>query len=235
MIDNKGQENELQQYKVYVERSIQNIVDVMCAVADGDYTVSAQSERDDVFGSLAMITNVLVNSVRRAVNELQKAMEVLQEESAQKDQVLGQMKQQVEIIERQRSAIQELSTPVLQLWDKVLALPVIGVVDSRRSTDIMERLLSEIIVKQSRFVILDITGVDIVDTKTADHFVKVIKAAELLGAKCILTGIRPAVAQTLVEIGVDLSSIITLRTLQDGLGECMRLMGHLTERKEVRL
>jgi len=135
------------------------------------------------------------------------------------------LQNQVQTIQRQQYAIQELSTPILQLWDNVLALPVIGVVDTARSIEIMERLLSEISVRQSRYVILDITGVEIVDTKTADHFIKIIKAAELLGTRCIFTGIRPAVAQTLVEIGVDLTSVVTLRNLQEGLKACLRDMG----------
>lgn len=138
---------------------------------------------------------------------------------------ISEIDNQVETIRRQQFAIQELSTPILQLWDNVLALPIIGVVDTMRSADIMERLLAEVTERQSRFVILDITGVEVVDTKTADHFIKVIKAAELLGSTCILTGIRPAVAQTLVELGIELSSIATLRNLQEGLKECLRLMG----------
>ncbi len=138
---------------------------------------------------------------------------------------LDEIENQVETIRRQQSAIQELSTPILQLWDNVLALPVIGVVDTRRSAEIMERLLQEITERQSRYVILDITGVEVVDTRTADHFIKVIKAAELLGSTCILTGIRPAVAQTLVDLGIDLSTITTLRNMQEGLKECQRLMG----------
>ncbi|HOX45451.1 MAG TPA: STAS domain-containing protein [Myxococcota bacterium] len=129
----------------------------------------------------------------------------------------------IENISRQQNVIHELSTPVLQLWDDILVLPVIGLVDSRRSLDIMERLLHQIVEKQARYVIMDITGVDLVDTKTADHFIKVIKAAELLGTTCVLSGIQPAVAQTLVEIGVDLTSILTLRDLSEGLKECLRL------------
>jgi anti-anti-sigma regulatory factor len=160
----------------------------------------------------------LIHDVERQAAEALRASDA-------KEKALHELDQKLEIIEQQRFAIQELSTPVLQLWTNVLAMPIIGVVDSRRSAEIMERLLSEITARQSRFVILDITGVEIVDTKTADHFIKVIKAAELLGTRCILTGIRPAVAQTLVEIGVDLSSITTLRTLQDGLRECLRQMG----------
>ena len=135
-----------------------------------------------------------------------------------------ELRHQLEIIQRQQLAIQELSTPVLQLWEGVLAIPIIGVVDSRRTAEMMEKLLDEIVARQSRFVILDITGVEIVDTKTADNFVKVMKAAELLGATCIVTGIRPAVAQTLVDLGLDLSSITTLRNLQEGLKECLRQM-----------
>jgi anti-anti-sigma regulatory factor len=138
---------------------------------------------------------------------------------------IAEIEENMETIRRQQFAIQELSTPVLQLWDDVLALPVIGTVDTRRSADIMERLLTEVTQQQSKFVILDITGVEVVDTRTADHFIKVIKAAELLGATCLLTGIRPAVAQTLVDLGVDLSTIATLRNMQEGLKHCLRQMG----------
>lgn len=144
--------------------------------------------------------------------------------SSTENSLSRELEQKLAVIDRQRAAIRELSTPVLQLWDGVLALPIIGVVDSRRSAEIMERLLTELSSQQARYVILDITGVEVVDTKTADHFVKVMKAAELLGSHCMLTGIRPAVAQTLVELGVDLSSIVTLRTLQDGLRQCIKLM-----------
>jgi rsbT co-antagonist protein RsbR len=140
---------------------------------------------------------------------------------------------QVELIQRQQDAIQELSTPILQLWDDILVLPIIGVVDSRRSVEIMERVLSTIIEKHTKFIIMDITGVEVVDTKTADHFIKVIQATELIGSTCILTGIQPSVAQTLVEIGVDLSSIITLQDLSDGLKECLRQLDSLKAAGEL--
>lgn len=173
-------------------------------------------------GAMALSNGTAMAAQRELVRDVERQALEAEQQAAAKQQALADLDQKLEIIERQRSAIQELSTPVLQLWDSVLAMPVIGVVDTRRSADIMERLLSEITTNQSRYVILDITGVEVVDTKTADHFVKVIKAAELLGTSCILTGIRPAVAQTLVEIGVDLSSITTLRNLKEGLKECLR-------------
>ncbi|MDD5308645.1 MAG: STAS domain-containing protein [Deltaproteobacteria bacterium] len=179
--------------------------------------------------AMALTSAEAITAQQELFRDVETQAAQAQREAQEKEKALKELDQKLEIIGRQQLAIQELSTPILQLWDNVLALPVIGVVDSKRSADIMERLLSEITIKQSRFVILDITGVEVVDTKTADHFIKVIKAAELLGTRCILTGIRPAVAQTLVEIGVDLSSIITLRNLQDGLRECLRQMAEHEE------
>ncbi len=127
-----------------------------------------------------------------------------------------------DVIDRQRYAIRSLSTPILQIWDDVLVLPVIGILDTQRSNDIMETLLDAVVRMHARYVILDVTGVEVVDTKTADHLIKVVSSARLLGAQCVLTGIQPAVAQTLVELGIDLSTLATMRNLQDGLHECLR-------------
>lgn len=176
------------------------------------FQVLAEVQKGNLF---ARVSDEVLHSEEELMSALGKTLN---------DTVL-KLQNQVQTIQRQQYAIQELSTPILQLWDNVLALPIIGVVDTARSVEIMERLLSEISVRQSKYVILDITGVEIVDTKTADHFIKIIKAAELLGTRCIFTGIRPAVAQTLVEIGVDLTSVVTLRNLQEGLKACLRDMG----------
>jgi rsbT co-antagonist protein RsbR len=138
------------------------------------------------------------------------------------NETIRNLKDQVDVIQRQAFAIQELSTPILQLWTDILALPVIGVVDSQRAAEIMDRLLGEIVARKSKYVILDLTGVEVVDTKTADHFIKLIQAARLVGTQCVVTGIRPAVAQTLVELGVDLTTITTLRDLQAGLHHCLQ-------------
>ena len=136
------------------------------------------------------------------------------------------------VIERQRYAIRELSTPVLEVAEKVLALPIIGVVDSLRSIDIMERLLAAIVERRAQAVIIDITGVAVVDTKTADQFVKIFRAASLLGAECILTGTQPSVAQTLVDLGVDLTGIKTKSTLQAGIEEIVERNLAKQNRKE---
>jgi rsbT co-antagonist protein RsbR len=138
-------------------------------------------------------------------------------------------------LERMRAAMQELSTPILEIWDDVLVLPVIGIVDSRRSADMMERLLREVEHKQCRFVIIDITGVEVVDTGTADHFIKIMNAVEILGARCVLTGARGAVAQTLAGLGMDLRAVVTFRNLKHALRECLKLMddGRSVQLKEL--
>jgi rsbT co-antagonist protein RsbR len=127
-------------------------------------------------------------------------------------------------IERQEDVMRGLSTPIIQVWDGVLAIPVIGNLNSERAEQLMQRLLDEIGNTHSRFALLDLTSVEIIDTYTADHLVKIVHAVELLGARAIITGIRSAVAQTMVSIGVDLSQILTLRNLQQGLKTCMRWM-----------
>ena len=126
------------------------------------------------------------------------------------------------LIERLRYSIDELSNPILEVWDDVLAMPIIGMIDSRRTADMVQRLLAEVARTQASFVIVDLTGVEIVDTRTADHLVKLIRKVELVGARCVLTGIRPAVAETLVDIGVDFGRITTLRNLKHGLRDALR-------------
>ncbi|APR80696.1 RsbR, positive regulator of sigma-B [Minicystis rosea] len=127
-----------------------------------------------------------------------------------------------QLIERLRFSIDELSTPILEVWDDVLAMPIIGVVDSRRTQEMVQRLLGEVARTQASFVIIDLTGVEIVDTKTADHLMKLMRKVEIVGARCVLTGIRPAVAETLVDIGVDFGRLSTLRNLKHGLREALR-------------
>ncbi len=117
-----------------------------------------------------------------------------------------------------------LATPIVQIWDGVLTVPVMGSLSSERAEILMDRLLAEIVATRSRFALLDLTSVELIDTSTADHLVKIVRAIELLGARAVITGIRSAVAQTIVSIGVDLSQILTLRNLQQGLAACIRWM-----------
>lgn len=132
-------------------------------------------------------------------------------------------KERNDLLERMKDALQQLSTPILEVWEDVLALPVIGVVDSMRAAEMMERVLAEVERRQCRYLIIDITGVDVIDTATADRFAKLVTAVEILGAQCFLTGARAMVAQTMASLGVDMGRMTTLRTLKHALGECMRL------------
>lgn len=120
-----------------------------------------------------------------------------------------------EIISRQQNEMLEFSTPVVKLWDGVLALPLVGTLDSSRTQVVMETLLQRIVETGSGIAIIDITGVPVVDTLVAQHLLKTIAAARLMGAECILSGIRPQIAQTIVHLGVELNDVITKATLAD--------------------
>jgi rsbT co-antagonist protein RsbR len=124
---------------------------------------------------------------------------------------------QMRVMEAQRQAVLELSTPVIKVWDGILALPLIGTIDSYRAKQIMEELLREVAAEQAGIVLIDITGVPVVDTNVADHLIRTIKAAELLGTQCLLVGIGPELAQTIVSLGVDLSRITSCADMRHGL------------------
>jgi rsbT co-antagonist protein RsbR len=117
----------------------------------------------------------------------------------------------------------ELSTPVVQLWEGILALPLIGTLDSARTQVVMENLLQGIVDTSSRVAVIDITGVPTVDTVVAKHLVKTVSAARLMGAHCIISGIRPQIAQTMVHLGVDFEDVETTASLADALARAFRL------------
>ena len=130
-----------------------------------------------------------------------------------------------ELILRQQQELLELSTPVITLWKGVLALPMIGTLDSARTQVVMESLLQRIVETGSTIAILDITGVPTVDTLVAQHLLKTVAAARLMGADCIISGIRPQIAQTIVHLGVDLNAVVTKATLADAFAIALQRMG----------
>src|SRR5690242_2890304 len=136
-----------------------------------------------------------------------------------------------EVIRRQQEELLELSTPVVQLWDGILALPLIGTLDSARTQIVMESLLQHIVDSSAEIAIIDITGVPTVDTLVAQHLIKTISAARLMGADCILSGIRPQIAQTIVHLGLELN-VVSKATMADALALALRRSGKtITERK----
>jgi rsbT co-antagonist protein RsbR len=139
-----------------------------------------------------------------------------------------------EIIMRQQEELMELSTPVVKLWDGILALPIIGTLDSTRTQVVMESLLQKIVETGSEVAIIDITGVPTVDTLTAQHLIKTVTAARLMGADCILSGIRPQIAQTIVYLGVDLADVVTKASLADAFALALKRTGATIGRSQTR-
>jgi rsbT co-antagonist protein RsbR len=131
-----------------------------------------------------------------------------------------------ELINRQQREMLELSTPVVKLWDGILALPMIGTLDSARTQIVMESLLQRIVETGSQIAILDITGVPTVDTLVAQHLIKTVTALRLMGAECIISGIRPQIAQTIVHLGVDLQGVVTKANLADALSWALKRTGN---------
>jgi rsbT co-antagonist protein RsbR len=131
------------------------------------------------------------------------------------------------IINRQQSDMLELSTPVVTLWDKILALPMIGTLDSARTQVVMETLLQRIVETGSEIAIIDITGVPTVDTLVAQHLLKTVTAARLMGAECIISCIRPQIAATIVHLGVDLGNVVTKATLRDAFAVALKRMNRV--------
>jgi rsbT co-antagonist protein RsbR len=136
------------------------------------------------------------------------------------------IKSREEVIGRQQQEMLELSTPVVKLWDGVLALPMIGTLDSARTQVVMETLLQRIVETGAEIAIIDITGVPTVDTLVAQHLLKTVTAARLMGADCIISGIRPQIAQTIVHLGVDLADIITKASLADAFTLALKRSGY---------
>jgi rsbT co-antagonist protein RsbR len=133
-------------------------------------------------------------------------------------------KRREDVITRQQAEMLELSTPVVQLWESILAVPLIGTLDSARAQVVMENLLQEIVKAGAEIAIIDITGVPTVDTLVAQHLLKTVSAARLMGADCIISGIRPQIAQTIVHLGVDLS-VTSKATMADAFELALRRVG----------
>jgi len=136
-----------------------------------------------------------------------------------------------EVIARQQQELMELSTPVVQLWRGILALPLIGTLDSARTQVVMESLLQAIVTTESAIAIIDITGVPVVDTLVAQHLLKTVAAARLMGADCIISGIRPQIAQTIVHLGVEINDVVTKATLADAFTIALQRLGLTVSRR----
>jgi rsbT co-antagonist protein RsbR len=216
-----------------VDARLERLTETLAHLLAGEFAkIDAYGEvEDDPLGRIEATVQSLVTDIetvssanREKEAELATKSELLEVQRESIENHEQELRVKAETIERQAVAIRELSTPVLEVWDDVLVLPVIGTVDTQRSERIMSNLLDSIVEKRTQWVIIDITGVEVVDTRTADHLIKMVRAAGLLGTSCLLCGLQPAVAQTLVGVGVELTEIMTERNLKQALAHCVRQM-----------
>ena len=188
-------------------------------------------ETDEVVGIVLLLRDVLARSLRLEYldNEKLNAVFDAYEPAANRIAItvaVGFVQERERIILEQQEALRELSTPVLQVRERLLILPIIGVIDPHRARQLTEQLLQGIRANRAKVVVIDITGVAAMDAKVANHIVLTVEAARLLGAMVIVTGLSPEIAQTLVNIGVDLGKMNTVGDLQGGIEEAERLLGY---------
>lgn len=193
--------------------SLDGLRSVIRAVAAGETPrlLEIQFPESHPVGALTLSINVMME----ALDEGRKHSESYSRELAEK----------IDTIERQQAAIRELSTPIIEVWPGVLCAPIIGVLDSARATEMTRTLLATIVQKKTPLVIIDVTGIDVMDTRASDNFVRMARSVRLLGAKCVLSGVHPNIARTIVQLGIDLSGIESYRSMRDALYRHVRTQG----------
>lgn len=193
-----------------LEDSLGPILEMLRHVSQGDLSqrLDLQFPDDHPAGALA-----------NSVNSMTEALSRAREESAAS---LEEITQRLELIERQREAIETLSVPVIEVWSGVLCVPIVGILDSGRAADITQALMNAIIRQKGRYAIIDLTGIEIMDTTSADHFLRMARSVTLLGAKCALSGIHPNIARTIIHMGLDLGGLKSFRTMREALKFCVQ-------------
>jgi len=205
---------ELESYRSKVESQEQELLDLLATIGlGGQYDVPIRVPAgDEPLADLFVGLKLAADNLRMLSEDLELRMREAEERSV--------------TISAQQQAIRELSTPVIEVWDGVLVLPLVGAIDTARANQVDSNLLAKIVKTEASVAILDVTGVPIVDTAVANHLLKSIKASRLLGADVVLTGVSPLNAQSLVKLGVDLSPVTTKSSLKEGLKWALSRMGN---------
>lgn len=189
--------NEFHLFNMEIAYALTDWLEALQQVNNGNLEVTLDGTYNEEF----------VDNVSKALNTTFASLRSLEEE---------RKKQAEKVLEQQAKMIEELSTPIIKVWDSVLVLPIIGIVDSKRAEEMMEKLLTKVVEEQIHYTIVDLTGVTVIDTRTADYFLQMMKASTLIGTKCIVSGISPAIAQTITRMGLEFPTL-TMRDLRDAL------------------
>lgn len=227
-------------YDNYVDALETGSVETLQAYARdlSDRIIPRGVETHEVLGIVLLLRDVLARELfvryQRDPDQLNRVLDIYEPAANRVAVTVGVsfVEQRERIIREQQAAIRELSTPVLRVRDRLLILPIIGGLDSQRARQLTQQLLSAIRGTRARMVVIDITGVGMIDLTVANHLVQTVEAARLMGARAIITGLSSEVAQTLVDLGVDLSMMQTVGDLQGGLEEAERLLGYTVSRVE---
>jgi rsbT co-antagonist protein RsbR len=194
---------------------VERLVEVLSLVAVGEHQAALDTLPAAEDGVL------LETCVRVLVTELAASQATNTHYLGELEESGRQLAERLTLIERQREALAALSTPIIEVWDSTLALPIIGAVDAARALVMGERLLQRVVELRARNVILDLTGMEAIDAATVGNLTQMARGVQLLGAGCIITGVSPMLAQTLVDLNLDLRPFRTQRTLKDGLAESL--------------
>ena len=189
---------------------ISTVLLILSEIASGDYTarVDVDSWRATPIEALARRVNQLAEALDRAARDAERTRHQLEEK--------------LSIVASQRAAIDELSCPLIEVWNGVLCVPVVGGMDAARGARMAEDLLHTVVQRKARHVIIDVTGIAVMDTETVDHFQRIVKAVQLLGASCVMSGVHPSVAQTMIHMGADLGDVQAHRSLRSALQTWVR-------------
>lgn len=211
----KGDELETEeQLKLYIS----DFFNVLRTVDGGDLSARIPNRFADSepMNALAATVNAIIERLAHVRSDTQRYERELEDQLA--------------TIEKQRAAIKELSTPMIEVWAGVLCVPIVGVIDSSRAAEMTSALLTTVVEKKVRFTIIDITGIEAMDTRATDHFLRMARSVRLLGAECVLSGINPNVARSIIHMGVELSGIQTYRSLRDALQHHVRRQARTSTR-----
>lgn len=221
-------------YDKYVEALESGTLETLQAYARhlSERIIPRVVETHEVVGMVLLLRDVLARSLfieyQGDPAKLNRMLDVYEPaaNSIASTVAVGYVKERERVIRQQQEAIRELSTPVLQVRERLLILPIIGVIDRQRARQLTEQLLRAIRANRAKVVVIDVTGVAVMDSNVANHLVQTVEASRLLGATVIVTGLSPEIASTLVTIGVDLSELATVGDLQGGIEEAERLLGY---------